>query len=230
MLYWWYCVPNNVIFRDIRTHGAICEDWQPIKWYHSLFTDNIIVCHKAYTRVRNCLSKPSDIGPCYNVTRLYMWYQNCTTVVQFSVTGTCMYPITKLVSKCMCPVSYSCCCVPQRGYSNLMTNYWWLFLFYSGLLVIAKHCSVFFYSQNIKIWTEFRFPKLLDFCVVHLECLFSLYVGDSLVPGRSGCDFENAIFNVVFLVCILRSSSDSALTWMSQDRIDDKSTLVQVMA
>ena len=51
-----------------------------------------------------------------------------------------------------------------------------------------------------------------------------------LAPGRSECDSKNAIFNLVLLFGILRSSHDNALRWMPQDLTDDKSTLVQVMA
>ena len=50
---------------------------------------------------------------------------------------------------------------------------------------------------------------------------------------RSGCDFANAIFNLVLpclLIGIFRSSYDNVLRWMPWDLTDDKSTLVQVMA
>ena len=53
---------------------------------------------------------------------------------------------------------------------------------------------------------------------------------NSLTPGRSECDSKNAIFNLVLLTGIFRSSYDNALRWMPQDLTDDKSTLVQVMA
>ena len=43
-------------------------------------------------------------------------------------------------------------------------------------------------------------------------------------------DFKNAIFNLVLLIGICRSSCDNALRWMSQELDDDLSTLVQVMA
>ena len=53
---------------------------------------------------------------------------------------------------------------------------------------------------------------------------------NSLAPGRSECDSKNAIFNLVLLIGIFRSSHNNALWWMPQDITDDKSTLVQVMA
>ena len=53
---------------------------------------------------------------------------------------------------------------------------------------------------------------------------------NSLAPGRSECESKNGIFNLVLLIGIFRSSRDNALRWMPQDRTDDKSTLVQVMA
>ena len=60
--------------------------------------------------------------------------------------------------------------------------------------------------------------------------LVPLSAVNSLAPGRSECDFENVIFNLVLLIGIFRSSHDNALLWMPQDLTDDKSTLVQVMA
>ena len=53
---------------------------------------------------------------------------------------------------------------------------------------------------------------------------------NSLAPGRPGCNFKTAIFNLVLLIGILTSSKDNALRWMPRDLTDDKSTLVQVMA
>ena len=53
---------------------------------------------------------------------------------------------------------------------------------------------------------------------------------NSLAPGRPGCDFKTAIFNLVLLIGIFTSSNDNALRWMPWDLTDDKSTLVQVMA
>ena len=42
--------------------------------------------------------------------------------------------------------------------------------------------------------------------------------------------FQNAIFNFVLLLSILRSSNENALRWMPLDLTDDKPTLVRVMA
>ena len=53
---------------------------------------------------------------------------------------------------------------------------------------------------------------------------------NSSAPGRSECHSKDVIFNIVLLIGIFRSSHDNALSWMSQDRTDDKSILVQVMA
>ena len=53
---------------------------------------------------------------------------------------------------------------------------------------------------------------------------------NSLAPGRPGCHFKTAIFNPVLLIAIFTSSNDDALRWMPWDLIDDKSTLVHVMA
>ena len=53
---------------------------------------------------------------------------------------------------------------------------------------------------------------------------------NSFVPPRSGRDFKNAIFSLVLLIGIFRSSHDNALRWMPHDLTNHKSTLVQVMA
>ena len=53
---------------------------------------------------------------------------------------------------------------------------------------------------------------------------------NSLAPGRPGCHFKTAIFNLVLLIGIFTSSKDNTLRWMPRDLTDDKSTLVQVMA
>ena len=55
-------------------------------------------------------------------------------------------------------------------------------------------------------------------------------VVNSLAPGRCDCNFKNVIFNLVLLIGIFRSFHDNALRWMPPDLIDDKSTLVRVMA
>ena len=59
------------------------------------------------------------------------------------------------------------------------------------------------------------------------QCWLSV---NSLAPGRPGCHFKTAIFNLVLLIGIFTSSKDNALIWMPRDLTDDKSTLVQVMA
>ena len=53
---------------------------------------------------------------------------------------------------------------------------------------------------------------------------------NSLAPGRPGCQFKTAIFNLVLLIGIFTSSKENALIWMPWDLTDDKSTVVQVMA
>ena len=62
----------------------------------------------------------------------------------------------------------------------------------------------------------------------HLH-IHTIYI-NSLAPVRSGYDSKNGINNLVLLIGIFRSSHDNALQWMPLDLIDDKSTLVQVMA
>ena len=53
---------------------------------------------------------------------------------------------------------------------------------------------------------------------------------NSLAPGRPGCHFKTAIFNLVLLIGIFTSYNHNALRWMPWDFTKDKSTLVQVMA
>ena len=53
---------------------------------------------------------------------------------------------------------------------------------------------------------------------------------NTLAPGRPGCHFKTAIFNLVLLIGFFISFNDNALRWMPWDLTDDKSTLVQVMA
>ena len=52
---------------------------------------------------------------------------------------------------------------------------------------------------------------------------------NSLAPGRPGCHFKTAIFNLLS-IGIFTSSDDNPLRWMPWDLADDNSTLVQVMA
>ena len=53
---------------------------------------------------------------------------------------------------------------------------------------------------------------------------------NSLSPEKCGRDFKNVIFSPLWLIGIFKLSLDNALRWMPQDRTDDKSTMVQVMA
>ena len=57
-----------------------------------------------------------------------------------------------------------------------------------------------------------------------------LSILNSLWAGRSECDSQNVIFNLVLLIGIFRSTHDNAISWLPQDLTDDKLTLVQVMA
>ena len=50
---------------------------------------------------------------------------------------------------------------------------------------------------------------------------------NSLVPGRSGCNFKNATFSLVLLVGIFRYSYDNALRLMPRDLANDLSMLAK---
>ena len=52
----------------------------------------------------------------------------------------------------------------------------------------------------------------------------------SFFLGGSGCDFQDAFFNIVFLIGNFRSTPESAFTWISQDLLHDKITWLQLMA
>ena len=77
------------------------------------------------------------------------------------------------------------------------------------------------------LYTKIFFTRLSFEHELWLICQPSF---NSLAPGRPGCHFKTAIFNLVLLIGIFTSSKDNALRWMSRDLTDDKSTLVQVMA
>ena len=79
-------------------------------------------------------------------------------------------------------------------------------------------------SVNIALYESLCYASLYH----HWE--WDMNILNSLAPGRSECDSENVIFNLVLLIGIFRPSHDNALWWMPQDLSDDKSTLVQVMA
>ena len=73
--------------------------------------------------------------------------------------------------------------------------------------------------------------KILIHCLCrHIWTHQCKFVLNSLAPGRPGCHFETAIFNLVLLIGIFTSSNDNALIWIPWDFMDDESTLVQVMA
>ena len=70
---------------------------------------------------------------------------------------------------------------------------------------------------------KMKLPKFWQFCT-------GGHWVNSLAPGRTGCHFKTANFNLVLLIVIFTSSKDNALRWMPRKLTDDKSTLVQVMA
>ena len=52
----------------------------------------------------------------------------------------------------------------------------------------------------------------------------------SLFPGGSGCDFQNAFFNIDLMVGNFRSTPDSTSTLIQQYLSHDETTLLQLMA
>ena len=71
---------------------------------------------------------------------------------------------------------------------------------------------------------------VVQITVTYLSTALSRNPSDySLCLVGSGCDFQNAIFIIVFLIGNFRSSPGSAFTWISQDLTHDKTTLLQLM-
>ena len=62
---------------------------------------------------------------------------------------------------------------------------------------------------------------------LNVHCNMKLF--NTLVPGRSGCHLKIAIFNLVLLLGIFRSSYVNVLRRMPCDFTNDKSTLVQLI-
>ena len=76
----------------------------------------------------------------------------------------------------------------------------------------------------LKLALSMLYFKMGKNWVFHISC------ANSLVPGRSGYDLKNAMFNVVLLIGVSSYHHNNALRWVPQDLTDDKSTLVYVMA
>ena len=113
-----------------------------------------------------------------------------------------------------CP--FSCSCLAK--YISVKIS------IFVSMLVSSKHSQTLLFSL-IQV-TEKSIITLISNSVI----FFFTMLLNSLAPGRSECDSENIIFNLVFLIGIFISSHDNALWWMPQDLTDDKSTLAQVMA
>ena len=62
------------------------------------------------------------------------------------------------------------------------------------------------------------------------RCGDSSFQVSSFVPGRYGNDFKGAIFKLFIHNTGLAAWCTDALTWIPKNLLDDKSTLVQVMA
>ena len=98
-------------------------------------------------------------------------------------------------------------------------------------MLLMKSLCIYSTDQVLRLLMNYMgycfFSKLWN---VSLFLIIYISLFNSLAPGRSECDSKNVIFNLVLLIGIFRSSHDNALRWIPQDLIDDKSTLVQVMA
>ena len=82
--------------------------------------------------------------------------------------------------------------------------------------------ELFFLMKLLARWKQ----KLQN----HMSSQEEAFAVNSLAPGRTGCHFKGAIFNLVSLIRFFISSNDYAPRWMPWDIRDHKSTLVQVMA
>ena len=94
----------------------------------------------------------------------------------------------------------------------------------------GSHGSALMHMTLISMYSTTHPSKLASPYGSLLGLLFWCLIVNSLTPGKSGFNIQSAIFNLVLLIDIFRSSDDNALRWMSWDLSEDKSTLVQVMA
>ena len=101
----------------------------------------------------------------------------------------------------------------------------WISLTHSGIILCmcpANERWLYSLTPSHIGWTNtkndpctFRFRKMdadNTFKGIIFGWKFSCF--NSLVPGRSGCDFKNSNFILVLFVCIFRSSHDNALGWI----------------
>ena len=116
---------------------------------------------------------------------------------------------------------------PEEGFAVSRTPWAKVLMLILIWVIISLICQILLASCWRLAWGEWRqgppvCKRLSDGGYWSLN--------NSLAPGTSECDYKNVIFNLVLLIGIFRSSHDNALRWMPQDRTDNKSTLVQVMA
>ena len=123
-------------------------------------------------------------------------------------------------------------CGPNKQWVCDIDYVWcWMWFYYHTLGLLWY---MLIYDEAWKTG-EFIGRQWLDLVMMNLfrkhnKRWIMICVINSLAPGRSECDSENVIFNLVLLIGIFRSSLDNALWWMPQYLTDDESTLVQVMA
>ena len=96
-------------------------------------------------------------------------------------------------------------------------------------LVMLTYCAIIWCQTACSALHKFSKRSITFQMTGHHPDQWWLSV-NSLAPGRPGCHFKTAIFNLVLLIGIFTSSKDNALRWMPRDLSDDKSTLVQVTA
>ena len=103
-----------------------------------------------------------------------------------------------------------------------------------------KFCERYFKA----LWGSTRFqleiPQLLTVTpwppmsrwLLHFNLSLPLMLDaiNSLSPGWCGSDFKCVILQHILMINMFSIPSEIALRWMSQDHIDDKSILAQVMA
>ena len=130
--------------------------------------------------------------------------------------------------------SISCIFISNISYNYTLTDkmysYLWMWHFYCDCFAMDKSTSIVL--QGISPETAQFGPYMRNKRYPHKikkSWQYRTWI-NSLAPGRSECDPKNVIFSLVLLTGIFRSSHDNALRWMPQDLIDNKWTLVQVMA
>ena len=104
-----------------------------------------------------------------------------------------------------------------------------------GFLISLEPGNHWTKSQSLSHSPEkYCYPWLVTLILKRIPCVGSTVAADislnSLAPGRFERNLRKVLFKLILMIGGLGIFCKIALRWMSTDLIDDKSTLVQVMA